>query len=53
MRTLGMDPNDDEAWAAAVDGIADEVDALGITSTPDTWVLTRDQLPLYIVSIHV
>ncbi|CAL8462478.1 g2011 [Coccomyxa elongata] len=37
MRTLGMDPNDDEAWAAAVDGIADEVDALGITSTPDTW----------------
>lgn len=45
MRTLGMDPNDDEAWAAAADGIADEVDALGITSTPDTWVCTYLKSP--------
>ena len=40
MRTLGMDPDDEQAWAATVDGIVDEVDALGITSTPDAWVRT-------------
>ncbi|KAK9906424.1 hypothetical protein WJX75_001618 [Coccomyxa subellipsoidea] len=37
MRTLGIEPDDEEAWTAAVEGIADEVDSLGIQSTPDTW----------------
>ncbi len=38
MHTLGMAPGDEEAWAEAVEGIAEEIDSLGIQSTPDTWV---------------
>lgn len=42
METLGMDPDDEEGWAAAVDGLAEQVASqvasAGIAPAPDTWV---------------
>lgn len=53
MRTLGIEPGDEEAWTAAVEGIADEVDSLGIQSTPDTWVRPAARRPAQICPVRL